>query len=84
MPKKPGFIALDVLLEFMQAVHQLANHTHQKRSILLFPNCMLCKLDNFNVEHTCILPVLSMKIVIVIYILCYSDVMEGGGRGVET
>ena len=30
--QKHGFIALDVSLEFMRAVYQLATHTHQKMS----------------------------------------------------
>ena len=52
MPKKHGFIALDVSVEFMRAVYQLAIHTHQKMRVLFVPG-LPCKLDNFNAEHTC-------------------------------
>ena len=76
MPKKPGFIALDVSVEFMRAADQFATNTHQK--ISTFVPRLPCKPDNFNVEHTCIHLVLSMKIATVI--LCRVTVTLWRGR----
>ena len=48
--------------------------------MVLFVPRLPCKLDNFNyVEHTCIHLALSLKIDIVIFMLCHYEVMEGGG-----